>query len=61
MTPRQDRGPVVGGSLGGARPAAYTVAAVNAMVRHVLDSGIGPLWVQGEVTGWKRHTSGHCY
>jgi len=61
MTPRQDRAPLAGGALGGARPAAYTVAAVNAMVRHVLDSGLGPLWVQGEVTGWKRHTSGHCY
>jgi exodeoxyribonuclease VII large subunit len=60
MTPRQDPARA-GGALGGARLAAYTVAAVNAMVRHILDSNVGPLWVQGEVTGWKRHTSGHCY
>jgi exodeoxyribonuclease VII large subunit len=61
MMRNEDRRPRPAGVLGGARPAAYTVAAVNAMVRHILDSNVGPLWVQGEVTGWKRHTSGHCY
>jgi exodeoxyribonuclease VII large subunit len=45
----------------GARPEAYTVSAVNAMAKELLETGLPPLWVQGEVTGWKRHTSGHCY
>jgi exodeoxyribonuclease VII large subunit len=44
-----------------ARPESLTVSAVNALAREVLEQSIGPLWVQGEVTGWKRHTSGHCY
>lgn len=48
-------------SAGGARPEAYTVAAVNAMAKEMLETALPPLWVQGEVTGWKRHTSGHCY
>ncbi|MBI4543905.1 MAG: exodeoxyribonuclease VII large subunit [Gemmatimonadetes bacterium] len=40
---------------------AYTVSAVNAMARNLVESAIPPLWVAGEVTGWKRHPSGHCY
>jgi exodeoxyribonuclease VII large subunit len=54
-------GPVGGWTSRGARPEAYTVSAVNAMAKELLETGIPPLWVQGEVTGWKRHTSGHCY
>ncbi|HEX7119701.1 MAG TPA: exodeoxyribonuclease VII large subunit [Longimicrobiales bacterium] len=40
---------------------AYTVSAVNALVREFLEGAFPPLWVAGEVSGWKRHTSGHCY
>lgn len=50
-----------GWTAGGARPEAYTVSAVNAMAKELLESALPPLWVQGEITGWKRHTSGHCY
>jgi len=49
------------GWLRGARPKAYTVAAVNILAREVLEGSLPPIWVQGEVTGWKRHVSGHCY
>src|SRR5690554_1355896 len=44
-----------------APPRAYSVAAVNAMARRLLEGTVPPLWVAGEVTGWKRHRSGHCY
>ncbi|MGH7555554.1 MAG: exodeoxyribonuclease VII large subunit [Longimicrobiales bacterium] len=40
---------------------AYSVTAVNALARRLLESSLPPLWVRGEVTGWKRHPSGHCY
>ncbi len=40
---------------------AYSVSAVNALVREFLEGAFPPLWVAGEVSGWKRHTSGHCY
>ncbi len=40
---------------------AYSVSAVNALVREFLEGAFPPLWVAGEVGGWKRHTSGHCY
>jgi len=44
-----------------AAPRAYTVSAVNALARRLLEGTVPPLWVAGEVTGWKRHGSGHCY
>ena len=31
------------------------------MVREMLEARIPSLWVEGEVSGWKRHSSGHCY
>lgn len=45
----------------GQRGEAYSVSAVNALVRRLLEESLPPLWVQGEVTGWKRYPSGHCY
>ncbi|MBI4409591.1 MAG: exodeoxyribonuclease VII large subunit [Gemmatimonadetes bacterium] len=41
--------------------AAYTVSQVNALARQILEGSLPPLWVGGEVSGWKRHPSGHCY
>lgn len=38
-----------------------TVTAVNALARQIIEGSIPPLRVQGEVTGWKRYASGHCY
>ncbi|MGD8278173.1 MAG: exodeoxyribonuclease VII large subunit, partial [Gemmatimonadota bacterium] len=38
-----------------------TVSAATAFAREVLESGVPPLWIEGEVTGWKRYASGHCY
>ncbi len=40
---------------------AYTVSSVNALVREFLEGAFPPLWVAGEVSGWKRYASGHCY
>lgn len=50
----------------GAAPAAdpsvtYTPSLLNSIVRELLESACPPVWVSGEVTGWKRHSSGHCY
>ena len=54
-------GPVGPGVETAATGQAYSVAAVNELVRELLDGALPPLWVQGEVTGWKRYPSGHCY
>jgi exodeoxyribonuclease VII large subunit len=40
----------------------YSVSAVNALARRIIEGSIPPLWVEGEVSGWKRHgPTGHCY
>lgn len=38
-----------------------TVSELNAMVRELLEHAVPALWVTGEVSGWKRYPSGHCY
>lgn len=53
------------GDPAGAPPTpvrALSPATVNALAREILEEALPPLWVAGEVTGWKRHRpSGHCY
>ncbi|HZD05738.1 MAG TPA: exodeoxyribonuclease VII large subunit [Longimicrobiales bacterium] len=39
----------------------WTVSQVNRAVRNLLERTLPPLWVSGEVGGWKRARSGHCY
>jgi exodeoxyribonuclease VII large subunit len=42
-------------------PQTLSVGALNAYVKQLLESSIAPLWVEGEITGWKRYSSGHRY
>jgi exodeoxyribonuclease VII large subunit len=42
-------------------PATLSVGALNALVRELLEARIPPLWLEGEITGWKRYASGHRY
>ncbi len=47
---------------GAADPSVtYTPSLLNSIVRELLESACPPVWVSGEVAGWKRHSSGHCY
>jgi exodeoxyribonuclease VII large subunit len=39
----------------------WTVAQVNRAVRNLLEGTIPAFWVIGEVGGWTRARSGHCY
>jgi exodeoxyribonuclease VII large subunit len=43
------------------RPDVLTVGAVNMIAKNLLESALPAVWIQGEVIGWKRHASGHCY
>jgi len=40
---------------------AWTVGEVTRRARAVLEAGLPPLWVRGEVSGFKRWQSGHWY
>lgn len=46
---------------GEAPEPVYTVAHANALARELLEGALPQLWIAGEVTGWKRYPSGHCY
>ena len=40
---------------------AWTVSEVTRRARAVVEAGLPPLWVRGEVSGLKRWQSGHWY
>ncbi|MFO7871918.1 MAG: exodeoxyribonuclease VII large subunit [Kiritimatiellia bacterium] len=39
----------------------YSVGELTRFIRTVLESGIGSVWVEGEVSNVRRPSSGHCY
>ncbi len=39
----------------------YTVRELTAEVRAVLEDGFSAIWVEGEISNFKHHTSGHMY
>lgn len=44
------------------RTKIYTVSQVNLLIKTVLENNLpGWLTIRGEITGWKVHSSGHCY
>ncbi len=48
--------------FGAASPdGAWTVGEVTRQARAVLEAGLGPLWVRGEVSGFRAWQSGHWY
>ena len=39
----------------------FTVEQLNSKIRQVLEGQLGVVWVQGEISNFKPHTSGHFY
>jgi exodeoxyribonuclease VII large subunit len=39
----------------------FTVSALTAEIRAVLEDGFSAIWVAGEISNFKHHTSGHMY
>ena len=44
-----------------AEPAVMTVAVLTRRIRDLLESGIGEVWVEGEISNLRRQSSGHMY
>ncbi len=45
-----------------AKTKIYSVTEVNTLVKEALEASLpGRVTVKGEITGWKQHSSGHCY
>ena len=40
---------------------AWTVAQVTRRARQLVEAGLQPLWIKGEITGFKTYRSGHWY
>src|ERR1700728_510376 len=53
--------PTVSPKAGVPTRAVYSVSRLNRKVRMLLESGIGQIWVQGEVSNLARPSSGHWY
>ena len=39
----------------------YTVSELSAALKRTIEDGFAHVRVRGEISGWKRHGSGHCY
>src|SRR5579863_4558287 len=39
----------------------YTVSELSAALKRTIEQGFSYVRVRGEISGWKRHGSGHCY
>ncbi len=42
-------------------PRVWSVTQVNTLARQLLEGSVPALWVAGEVSGFKRYASGHCF
>lgn len=43
------------------RPRALSVSELNHQARHLLESSFMQVWVEGELSGFSRPSSGHWY
>lgn len=46
---------------GGSAESAVSVASLNDTVKMLVEGGLAPLWVRGEVSDFKKHRNGHWY
>jgi len=60
LSPMTPRGAATPRGMAAAR-TVYSVSRLNREVRELLESGIGQLWVQGELSNFSRPASGHWY
>ncbi|MGH6707122.1 MAG: exodeoxyribonuclease VII large subunit, partial [Sphingomicrobium sp.] len=46
---------------GGDNAPAQTVSELSGALKRTVESAFSHVKVRGEISGWKRHASGHCY
>ena len=44
-----------------AKPAPFTVSSLTDRIKRSLESQFTKIYVEAEISGWKRYPSGHCY
>lgn len=55
MTARRDAAP------GESPESAISVSTLTGFIKDILEGSVAPIWVRGEVSGFKVHTKGHWY
>jgi exodeoxyribonuclease VII large subunit len=45
----------------GEREAVHSVSAITREIKKLFATAFGALWIEGELSGYKRHGSGHAY
>ena len=43
------------------QPKAYTVTAITRMIKQSLEESFVNIWVEGEISNYHHHSSGHRY
>lgn len=43
------------------KPAPFTVSSLTERLKRTLESQFSKIYVEAEISGWKRYPSGHCY
>ncbi len=43
------------------QPMVYSISDINSLIRETLEGQFTPVWVRGEISNFKPHTSGHHY
>src|SRR6266404_9945950 len=49
------------GDFFGKATKVFTVAELTRTIRSLLEARVGNVWVQGEISNYKKHPSGHQY
>lgn len=44
-----------------ARPKPYSVSSLTAELKSLIESRFTKIYVEAEISGWRRYPSGHCY
>lgn len=39
----------------------FSVSEITASVKQLIETRLAPCWVEGEISNWVHHSSGHCY
>ena len=59
--PDQSRGSLLANVAPGDNSPALTVSELSGALKRTIESAFGRVRVRGEISGFKRHSSGHCY
>jgi len=60
-TPDDDRSGLLAEARQGDNAPALSVSELSGALKRTVEDAFGHVRVRGEISGWKRHASGHCY